>query len=134
MMRVMEWFNFNLYMVFVQVYVGTPVDKCREINRNALANDLTDSDDGGKGHGYEESVFENLVYRYEEPNGMNRWDSPLFTVLHDDVDPPYDQIWDALIETDGRTKALRPNQATVLVIFSSSLTLHQSLNPIETTA
>ena len=46
---------------------------------------------------------------------MNRWDSPLFTVLYDDPHPPYEQIWNALIETDGQTKIVRPNQATVLV-------------------
>ena len=112
--------------------MGTPKDKCRENNKNALANDMAsknrdnvkgggeeeEEDDDANGYGesgYEESVFENLVYRYEEPNGMTRWDSPLFTVLYDDLDPPYDQIWGALIETDGRTKAVRPNQATVLV-------------------
>ena len=110
--------------------MGTPKDKCRENNKNALAKDTASKDKdnvkgGGGGEeeeangngesGYEESVFENLVYRYEEPNGMTRWDSPLFTVLYNDLDPPYDQIWDALIETDGRTKAVRPNQATVLV-------------------
>ena len=78
---------------------------------------------------YEENVFENLIYRYEEPNGMNRWDSPLFTVLHDDTDPPYDQIWDALIGIDGRTKVVRPNQATVLVnyILCYSVTASVSL-------
>ena len=107
-----------------QVHVGTPVGRCRENNRDALARDTAGKNEGngdGDSSAYEEDVFENLVYRYEEPNGMNRWDSPLFTVLYDDADPPYDQIWDALIETDGRSKAVRPNQATVLVSLGYTL-------------
>ncbi|KAF2867619.1 chromatin associated protein KTI12 [Massariosphaeria phaeospora] len=91
----------------VKVHVGTPADKCRDINKALLA----DKDSDG---GYEEEDFENLVFRYEEPNGMTRWDSPLFTVLDDDETPPLDQIWEALVGSDGKVKVVRPNQATVL--------------------
>ncbi|KAF2654616.1 chromatin associated protein KTI12 [Lophiostoma macrostomum CBS 122681] len=89
------------------VHVGTPADKCREINKLLLA-------DKEKDGGYEEEDFENLIFRYEEPNGMTRWDSPLFTVLDEDETPPFDQIWDALVGSDGKAKVVRPNQATVL--------------------
>ena len=65
--------------------------------------------------GYPHDIFENLVFRYEEPNGMTRWDSPLFTVPFDDETPPYEAIWDALIGTEGELKKVRPNQATVMV-------------------
>jgi protein KTI12 len=46
---------------------------------------------------------------------MARWDSPLFTVVLDDETPPFDQIWEAMIGSDGQAKVVRPNAATVLV-------------------
>ncbi|MCJ1444161.1 MAG: hypothetical protein MMC23_004662 [Stictis urceolatum] len=63
---------------------------------------------------YEPSLLTNLIFRYEEPNGMTRWDSPLFTIPFPDPHPPYTQIWDALIRTPGNKKAIKPNLATVL--------------------
>ena len=90
------------------MHVGTPADKCREINTKLLADKENDG-------GYEVEDFENLIFRYEEPNGMTRWDSPLFTVLDEDETPPFDQIWEAMVGSDGKTKVVRPNQATVLV-------------------
>ena len=87
------------------IHIGTSADKCREINR-AL---LQDSKSGG----YAEEDFDNLVFRYEEPNGMTRWDSPLFTVLYEDEKPPVDNIWDALVGSDGKAKVVKPNAATV---------------------
>ncbi|KAF1962213.1 RNA polymerase II elongator complex subunit [Byssothecium circinans] len=91
----------------VKVHIGTPAEKCREINTRLLADKQNDG-------GYEEEDFENLIFRYEEPNGMTRWDSPLFTVLDEDETPPFDQIWEALVGSDGKAKFVRPNQATVL--------------------
>lgn len=97
------------YRLTVQeIHVGTPIDKCREINSQLLADT---SQDGG----YVEEVFENLVFRYEEPNGMTRWDSPLFTVPYDDKEPPYEAIWEAIIGKVGEKKIVRSNQSTVLV-------------------
>ncbi|KAK6437461.1 kti12, chromatin associated [Oleoguttula sp. CCFEE 5521] len=88
------------------VHVGTPGEKCREFNDAAkLATD---------GRPYEAEVFENLVFRYEEPNGMSRWDAPLFTVPFDDEEPPFDAIWEAMVGSDGQSKVVRPNAATVL--------------------
>lgn len=63
---------------------------------------------------YERETWENLVFRYEEPNGMSRWDSPLFTVVWDDASPPCDAIWAALFGTEDKKVAVRPNQATVM--------------------
>jgi protein KTI12 len=95
------------------VHVGTPIEKAREINEGRLA-----ARDEGKEEGeaaYEPENWENLVFRYEEPNAMARWDAPLFTVLWDDELPPGELIWDALIGSeDGGKKTVRPNQATVL--------------------
>lgn len=55
-------------------------------------------------------MFDNLVFRYEEPNGMARWDSPLFTVPHVDSAPDLAAIWDAIASGAKVT----PNYATVL--------------------
>ena len=92
--------------------MGTPIEKCREINDRLLQEE-------GSNGGYEKDVFDNLVFRFEEPNGMNRWDSPLFTVLHDDERPPCEDIWTALIGSDGKTKIVKPNQATITVVSTS---------------
>ncbi|KAI9812856.1 MAG: hypothetical protein M1827_004374 [Pycnora praestabilis] len=89
------------------VHVGTPVKTCQETNTSRL-------NDGETGGGYPIDVFENLLFRYEEPNGMSRWDSPLFTVLYDDPTPPLGDIWDAMVGSEGRIKSVKPNQATVL--------------------
>ena len=86
------------------IHVGTQADKCRELNEQKA---LT-------GQSYDSEVFENLVFRYEEPNGMSRWDAPLFTIPFEDPDLPYDAIWEALIGSDGKSKVVRPNAATVL--------------------
>lgn len=89
------------------VHVGTPIDRCREVNTRNLEND---SEEGG----YAADIFDNLVYRYEEPNGMTRWDSPLFTVPYDDEAPPCQDIWDAMIGSEGKAKTVKPNLATVM--------------------
>lgn len=92
----------------LEVHVGTPVDRCRETNSKILETD-------SKEDGYAVDIFDNLVYRYEEPNGMTRWDSPLFTVPYDDEAPPCQDIWDAMVGTEGKAKTVKPNLATVVV-------------------
>lgn len=87
------------------VHVGTPAEKCREMNDEALK--------AGTG-GYKPEIFDNLIFRYEEPNGMSRWDAPLFTVPFDDTEPPCEAIWEAMVGSDGKAKVVRPNAATVL--------------------
>ncbi|KAL8961430.1 MAG: hypothetical protein Q9193_002013 [Seirophora villosa] len=89
------------------VHVGTPHDKCKEINARSLENE---SQEGG----YPSDIFDNLIFRFEEPNGMTRWDSPLFTVLFDDAAPPHDEIWDALIGAGGEMKKVKSHQATMM--------------------
>lgn len=109
------------------VHVGTPADRCRSLNDARAAAATTDSTKAGDTGGveanvssepapYAADVFENLVFRYEEPNGMTRWDAPLFTVPWEDEAPPCEAIWAALIGTDGSGAgpAVRPNAATVL--------------------
>ena len=98
----------GLKLTILEVHVGTPIETCRDINKKLLA-------DVASGGGYADAIFENLVYRYEEPNGMTRWDSPLFTVPWEDETPPFEAIWEAMIGSDGKGKVVKPNQATVLV-------------------
>lgn len=120
------------------VHIGTPVEKARTMNELRLRQRDAKRDGSGNGtiatakakeeaskgdqdqktideEPYERDTWENLVFRYEEPNGMNRWDSPLFTVVWDDENPPCDAIWDAMIGAkDGKPVIVRPNQATVM--------------------
>lgn len=95
-------------MTIPKVHIGTPLDKCKEINTRSLEDK---SQDGG----YPTDIFDNLVFRFEEPNGMTRWDSPLFTVPFDDATPPCDEIWNALVGMGGEMKKIKPNQATIMV-------------------
>lgn len=115
------------------VHIGTPADKCRELNELALKSSSSSSSSppptttttsstagaeagaaAAEKKGYPPSLFENLIFRYEEPNGMNRWDSPLFTIPFEDAEGPYEAIWEALIGSSGQAKIVRQNAATVL--------------------
>jgi protein KTI12 len=80
------------------VHVGAPVDVCRQWNKER----------GDKG--WPDDLFEALVFRYEEPNPMTRWDSPLFSIAAEDTELPVEELWDSLISR----KPKPPNQATVL--------------------
>lgn len=93
---------------YQEIHVGTPIEQCREINERLLEGSHPDG-------GYPKDIFDNLVFRYEEPNGMTRWDSPLFTVPYDDNAPPFEAIWEAMIGSDGRIKTVKPNLATIMV-------------------
>ncbi|TVY34121.1 Protein kti12 [Lachnellula occidentalis] len=106
------------------VHVGTPVSQARRINDERAA--ITD-EKGEEEQPYESECWENLVYRYEEPNAMGRWDSPLFTVLWDDEGPPCEDIWKALVgsEAEGNKKVVRANLATVLKAPSSEDYLYE---------
>ena len=48
---------------------------------------------------------------------MTRWDSPLFTVPYDDKAPPCQDIWNAMVGSEGEVKTVKPNLATVMVEF-----------------
>ncbi|GLB37139.1 putative chromatin associated protein KTI12 [Lyophyllum shimeji] len=67
------------------IYIVATQEQCREWN-------MTRQD----GRAYAPETLENLMFRYEEPSSMVRWDSPLFTVLWDEEVPPMPQIWDAI--------------------------------------
>jgi len=67
--------------------------------------------------------LEELVSRFEEPNGMSRWDSPLFTVPYVDESPDCEGIWRAVV--DGGDTVVRANQATVLRPAEEGEYLHE---------
>jgi protein KTI12 len=108
------------------VHIGTPVSQARRVNDERLAR-RKDAEVKEEDRPYESDCWENLVFRYEEPNAMARWDSPLFTVLWDDEMPPCEAIWDAVVgsEAEGGKKVVRPNQATVLKASSSEGYLYE---------
>ncbi|KAK7207765.1 chromatin associated protein KTI12 [Myxozyma melibiosi] len=87
---------------YAVVHVGTPPELCREWNekRREQGDDSWESD-----------LFDALIFRYEEPNGMNRWDSPLFTLPYTD---PTSSIFPALYESLIHGKTKPPNFATIL--------------------
>ncbi|KAF0410779.1 chromatin associated protein KTI12 [Gigaspora margarita] len=91
------------------IYCGTPIEIAREWNFNRGEE------------GYEATIFDELVSRFEEPDDRNRWDSPLFTVLYDDPVPSYDGIWDAIIVK----KAKPPNLSTVAKPVSETNYLYE---------
>lgn len=79
------------------VHVGASAEKCKELN-NERGDDA-----------WEDKLFDALVFRYEEPNGMSRWDSPLFTIpLNDEL--PMDELWQVLV----LNKPKPPNKSTLL--------------------
>lgn len=116
------------------VHVGTPVSQARGVNDERLTTAMAVSSSSVDGEPrseeelpYESGCWENLVFRYEEPNAMARWDSPLFTVVWDDPTPPCDAIWDEIVgsEAEGGKKVVRPNQATVMKAPSSEDYLYE---------
>ncbi|XP_073327343.1 protein KTI12 homolog [Pagrus major] len=69
---------------------------------------------------YTQDIFNALVLRFEAPDSRNRWDSPLFTILKEDL-LPYEAISDALF----KRKAPPPNQSTQSQPLSSSNFLYE---------
>ncbi|ESZ99002.1 hypothetical protein SBOR_0660 [Sclerotinia borealis F-4128] len=117
------------------MHVGVPTDKAKEVNEARLEQKNTSHLEQVKGgeeikeekKAYEKDNWENLVFRYEEPNAMVRWDSPLFTVVWEDENVPGDAIWDAIIgdDSEGKRKIVRPNAATVAKVHSSEGFLYE---------
>ena len=95
--------------------VGCSIDRARENNEKRLAADGPDSSGEGAGEPYAPANWDNLVFRYEEPNPMTRWDSPLFALTwEDDAEQTrsvFDKLWDA-VAGEGR-KEVRPNLVAV---------------------
>jgi protein KTI12 len=110
------------------VHVGASADCARAVNEERLAKAKAGAElvgDAEETAPYDQECWENLVYRYEEPNGFTRWDSPLFTIPWEDEQPPCEAIWEALVGSEGGKKVVRPNQATVLKAPSSEDYLYE---------
>lgn len=106
--------------------IGCSKAKSQEVNEERLRKQQMPASDAatpvtmGSAADEEEAPYapgnwENLVFRYEEPNPMTRWDSPLFPIIWEDDEAQakqiFDSLWDA-VAGDGR-KLIKPNQATV---------------------
>lgn len=108
-------------------------DTKAEIQDSQSSSKQADSILGGSGEEdpYEERVWEELAARFEEPNGMARWDKPLFTIVWEDRRPPCTTIWEQIVRgvgKDGKVlDSVRPNQATILVSLQDfiGVTCHQ---------
>ncbi|KAK3989530.1 chromatin associated protein KTI12 [Cladorrhinum sp. PSN332] len=93
----------NLSTPSVILQIGCPPNQAREINER-------------EGMRYSKENWENLVFRYEEPNPMTRWDSPLFTLIWEDTEEEarrqvFERMWDVMA---GENKvSVKPNQSTV---------------------
>lgn len=94
--------------------IGCGIDRAKQVNEERLQKRADEPQSSDSAEPYEPGNWDNLVFRYEEPNPMTRWDSPLFTLIWDDdeaqANRTFDSIWDA-IAGQGR-KVVRPNQAT----------------------
>ncbi|KAI1094636.1 chromatin associated protein KTI12 [Rostrohypoxylon terebratum] len=87
-----------------------------ESNNGEDANGAEKGKEGEDVEGpYEPENWENLVFRYEEPNSMTRWDSPLFTLIWEDDEARARQVFESMWDTIAgeARKVVRPNQATV---------------------
>lgn len=113
----------NLSTPNVLLQVGCGVDRAKAVNKERLRRraEKASEDEDVRGNGeadegaYEPGSWDNLVFRYEEPNPMSRWDSPLFTLIWEDDEAQtrkiFDDIWEA-IAGEAR-KTIKPNQAAI---------------------
>jgi len=114
----------NLRTPHAVLQVGCSVDRARSVNEERIRRReerLSKADgapaDENVGDGdeepYDRSNWDNLVFRYEEPNPMTRWDSPLFALVWEDDEARarevFDDLWEAVA---GKSrKVIKPNQA-----------------------
>ena len=102
--------------------VGCSTEKAKGVNEARLrrrdavtAGEVAEADTEREEEPYEPGNWENLVFRYEEPNPMTRWDSPLFTLIWEDdeaqVREVFGRIWDVV--AGEAKKVVRPNQSTM---------------------
>ncbi|KAJ9059918.1 kti12, chromatin associated [Entomophthora muscae] len=78
------------------IHVGTPKDLTIEWNAN-------------REYRYTDQTLLELLNRFEEPIGANRWDAPLFTSIYDDVPAlPFEDIWEAVINKKPPSQTCQP--------------------------
>lgn len=89
----------NLGTTYCVIQVIAPTDKCFQWNAARPESER-----------WEENLIKALIMRFEEPNGLNRWDSPLIPVTFDDVELPFEEIWKSIV----LKKPPKPNHATFM--------------------
>ncbi|KAF9928854.1 kti12, chromatin associated [Linnemannia zychae] len=106
-------FRYQLYCVaraigtpHCVVFCACPPDRARAWNKDSGA--------------YPETIFEELVVRFEEPDSRTRWDSPLFVMVPEDK-LPEDEIFDAVI----LKKSKPPNLSTVVKVVNETNYLYE---------
>lgn len=102
------------------IHVASPPDKCRGWH-----------EERGE-RSYRPTTFDNLIMRFEEPSSMVRWDSPLFTIPHDEA-PPFDAIWSSITTgvkkppTAAVTIRSKPPTGTLQTLTATTSTIINSL-------
>lgn len=92
-----------------EIFCGTKANKCNqctvhtEINRDQAWKFNEDREDDK----YDRNTFDALLMRYEEPNGNNRWDSPLFMIF-----PEQELDTNTIYTSLFKKKAPKPNMST----------------------
>lgn len=97
-------------MSCVSVFVTASGEQCKQWNDKRRAQS------GDDAASYEDATLSEMLLRFEEPNAMTRWDSPLFiihstpTTIRDDgldswEEPPYEALWEALASKSSYSKA-----------------------------
>lgn len=94
-----------------EIFCGTKANKCNqctiftEINRDQAwkFNESRENEE----EKYDINTFDALLMRYEEPNGSNRWDSPLFMIF-----PEQELDKEAIYISLFKKKPPKPNMST----------------------
>jgi protein KTI12 len=109
-------FRYQLYCVARALGTPTCTLYCGSESTDSLQRNLTLQR-------YDQSILENLCSRFEEPDGRNRWDKPLFIVISQDSPAEHqvlDQIKSALSQ-----QAPNPNLSTVVKPITDANFVHQ---------
>ncbi|TGZ85251.1 chromatin associated protein KTI12, partial [Ascodesmis nigricans] len=90
------------------VHVAAPKEKCVEWNeKRRERNEYVGKDDEEP---YDPEILDNLIFRYEEPNPMARWDSPCYVVpWFDEKILQLEEMYKTLFETK---TAVKVNKST----------------------
>ncbi|KAL2913351.1 kti12, chromatin associated [Polyrhizophydium stewartii] len=76
---------------------------------------------------FEPELLDNLCSRFEEPDGRNRWDAPLFTVISEDASlaDPASPISQQIVDAVLLKKPPAPNLSTVVKPLTETNYLHE---------
>ncbi|XP_045483205.1 protein KTI12 homolog [Harmonia axyridis] len=101
-----------------ELYCGTKSNKATQCTIHAEINRQESwkiNDSRNETEKYTKEVYDALVLRYEEPDGNNRWDAPLFMIFPDqELDK--DKIYSTLFDKE----APKPNKSTQNAPLSST--------------